>query len=158
MQSFRMLGRLAPKAPLRSLTSRSYSAVSRSYLRPSVQAIKKPSYPAFSTSIAKKEAAGKGKTAGNQHSALPLTISADDQVLAAKLEHERQVELENSDPSQPSPDVEAFKQSSDWDIVDHPGTHEITLTKSFGNETYDFPNRPASAANHYQYQGGDVNH
>merc|ERR1711964_24494 len=94
MQSLRVLGRLVPKAPLRSLSSRSYSAISRSYLRPSMQSFKKPSYPAFSTSIAKREAAGK-----------------DDQVLAAKLEREREVELESADPSQPSPEIEAFKQS-----------------------------------------------
>lgn len=66
---------------------------------------------------------------------LQLT-NLDDQVLAAKLEREREVELESSDPSEPSPEIEAFKQNSEWEVVDHPGTHEITLSKTFGNETY----------------------
>lgn len=73
--------------------------------------------------------------AGRAFDVLRLT-DTDDQVLAAKLEREREVEIESADPSQPSPEVEAFKQNSDWEIVDHPGTHEITLSKTFGNETY----------------------
>ena len=57
-------------------------------------------------------------------------------MLAAKLDNERTVELENMDPSEPRPEVEAFKQNSGWEVVDHEGMHELSLTKSFGNETY----------------------
>lgn len=56
-------------------------------------------------------------------------------MLSAKLENERTVELENMDPSEPRPEVEAFKQNSGWEVVDHEGMHELSLTKSFGNET-----------------------
>jgi hypothetical protein len=53
------------------------------------------------------------------------------------LESERSVELESLDPSQPVPEIEAFKENSGWDIVDYNGTHEVSLVKTFGNETYD---------------------
>jgi len=119
MQSLRMLGRIAPRAPFRPLSSRCYSAVSKSYLRPSLQAFKKSSYPAFSTSIAKREPAGDG-----------------DQLLATKLESERALEVDSTDPANANPELEKFRSSGVWEVIDHPGTHEITLQRSFGdNET-----------------------
>jgi Mitochondrial glycoprotein len=65
--------------------------------------------------------------------ALAKTKSAD-QILSEKFNHERQLELEASDPSKPPAGVDDFIQNSSWSIVDKPGTHDVELVREFGNE------------------------
>jgi Mitochondrial glycoprotein len=59
-----------------------------------------------------------------------------DQVLSEKFNHERQLELEASDPSKQPPPLEDFIQNGPWTISDKPGTHDVELTREFGNEKY----------------------
>ncbi|KAK7899749.1 Mitochondrial acidic protein mam33 [Exophiala xenobiotica] len=74
------------------------------------------SYPAFSTSTICREPAGDS-----------------DLELAEKLNSERQLELENNDESTVAA-IDDFLKTHPWEVQDKPGTHEVTLTREFGNE------------------------
>ncbi|RMZ91374.1 hypothetical protein DV736_g1402, partial [Chaetothyriales sp. CBS 134916] len=120
MLPLRMLGRAVPKASLKSSVSclRSVSALSRSSpFRPTGQTLKKTSYPAFSTSAARREPAG-----------------PSDQVLSEKLKHERSLELESGERSDPSPELADFLRENEWTIEDVPGNHTTIWSKKFGDE------------------------
>ena len=155
MISLRMLGRVAPKAPFRPAVARCYSAVSRSY-RPSWQTVTKTSYPAFSTSVARKE------PAGDCENTLPGLIRARtdsytaDTLLAEKLKSEYSLEMESKNEQQIENEqaIEMFKANSPWEIVEKDSTNEIVLTRSFGNETYvTCAASEAHKANPRQHQG-----
>jgi len=64
-----------------------------------------------------------------------LIISVADQELSEKFNVERLLELESRDPSKLPPSIEDFLQSSPFEVIDKPGTHEVALTRTFGNET-----------------------
>ncbi|RMZ84208.1 hypothetical protein DV738_g470, partial [Chaetothyriales sp. CBS 135597] len=121
MLSLRMLGRAVPKYSLRASAPcvRSMSALSRSSpFQPSAwQTINKTSYSAFSTSVARREPAG-----------------PSDQLLSEKLKHERSLELESGERSEPSTDLTDFLRENEWKIEDVPGNHTTIWSKKFGNE------------------------
>jgi len=117
MLSLRMMSRALPKASFRQPTIRCASSVSRfTARRPLWQSVTKPSYPAFSTSVSCREPAGES-----------------DLELAEKFNAERTLELESNDESKVAA-IEEFLQNSPFQIQDKPGTHEVILTRDFGNE------------------------
>ncbi|KAL2441957.1 hypothetical protein ABEF95_016945 [Exophiala dermatitidis] len=117
MTTLRMLTRALPKAALRQPTVRCASSLSRLSARRALwQPATKSSYPAFSTSVFRREPAGES-----------------DQELSEKFNAERSLELESNDSSKLAT-IEEFQQNSPWKIEDKPGTHEVTLTREFGNE------------------------
>ncbi|EXJ88829.1 hypothetical protein A1O3_01893 [Capronia epimyces CBS 606.96] len=117
MSPFRMLSRALPRLALRQPAVRSASSISRlAARRPLWQPAVRSSYPAFSTSIGRREPAGES-----------------DQELSEKFNAERTLELESNDADKVS-SIEEFLQNSLWKIEDKPGTHEVTLTRDFGNE------------------------
>ncbi|EXJ94798.1 hypothetical protein A1O1_03196 [Capronia coronata CBS 617.96] len=117
MTALRMFNRALSKATLRQPTVRCASSVSRlAARRPLWQPAMKSSYPAFSTSFARREPAGES-----------------DQELSEKFNAERTLELESND-SNKTASIDEFVQNSPWKIEDKEGTHEVTLTREFGNE------------------------
>ena len=54
-------------------------------------------------------------------------------MLAAKLNNERMLELQSSDPDKVAT-INEFLENGPWQIQDKPGTHEVILTRDFGNE------------------------
>lgn len=56
-----------------------------------------------------------------------------DQELSEKFNAERSLELESNDSTKAA-SIEEFLQNSPWKVEDKPGTHEIILTRDFGNE------------------------
>ena len=57
-----------------------------------------------------------------------------DQVLSEKFNYERQLELDSRDTDAVSPTIEDFQRTSGWNVQDKAGSHEVVLTKDFGNE------------------------
>lgn len=57
-----------------------------------------------------------------------------DPVLADKFKREHELEVESRDTSKASPTIEEFLSSSGWSLQDKPGTHEVVMSKDFGNE------------------------
>ncbi|KIW68887.1 hypothetical protein PV04_04801 [Phialophora macrospora] len=117
MLSLRMLSRALPKALPRQPAVRSISSISKfAPLRPQWQPALKLSYSAFSTSVARREPAGQS-----------------DEALIAKLNNERQLELQSqTDDKQAF--IDEFLENSPFKLHDKPGSHEIVLTRDFGNE------------------------
>jgi complement component 1 Q subcomponent-binding protein len=66
---------------------------------------------------------------------LPLTQLSADLELAEKFNAERTLELESNDESKVAA-IEEFLQNSPFKIQDKPGTHEVILTRDFGNEKW----------------------
>ncbi|KIY03277.1 uncharacterized protein Z520_01744 [Fonsecaea multimorphosa CBS 102226] len=117
MLSFRMLSRALPKSSLRQPAVRSLSSITRfAVRRPQWQAAMKPSYPAFSTSIVRREPAGQS-----------------DEALVAKLNNERMLELQSQSDDRLAA-INEFLENSPFKVQDKPGSHEIVLTRDFGNE------------------------
>ncbi|KAK5043637.1 hypothetical protein LTR84_011351 [Exophiala bonariae] len=117
MLSLRALSRALPKTLFNKSPVRCLSSVSRTaFYRPVWQPATRTTYPAFSTSCARREPAGES-----------------DQELSAKIEQEYQLEVENNDSSKLTP-LNDYLSDSGFEITDVPGTHEVTLTKTFGNE------------------------
>ncbi|KAK5190499.1 Mitochondrial acidic protein mam33 [Exophiala xenobiotica] len=117
MNSLRLFSRALPKASLRQSAIRYSSSVSRFTARRATwQPAMRTSYPAFSTSTICREPAGDS-----------------DLELAEKLNSERQLELENNDESTVAA-IDDFLKTHPWEVQDKPGTHEVTLTREFGNE------------------------
>lgn len=54
-------------------------------------------------------------------------------MLAAKLNNERMLELQSTDPDKVAA-INEFLDNSPWQIQDKSGTHEFTLVRDFGNE------------------------
>lgn len=138
MLSLRALTRAVPKTLFHRSSARCLSSVSRPALyRPVWQPATRITYPAFSTSSARREPAGECK---DHFSARPhwLTSPLADQELSAKIEQEYQLEVENNDSSKFAP-LNDYLSDSGFEITDIPGTHEVTLTKTFGNEQYASP-------------------
>ncbi|KIW11463.1 hypothetical protein PV08_10763 [Exophiala spinifera] len=118
MNSLRLVSRALPKASLRRSVVRYSSSVSRLALRrPVWQTAAKASYPAFSTSAFRREAAGDF-----------------DVELSEKLNSEQQLELENSGEGALSEINDFLKNHDYWKVQDKPGTHEVFFTREFGNE------------------------
>ena len=66
-----------------------------------------------------------------------IDYCAADQVLSEKFNHERQLELESRDTNKVSDTISDFQQNGPWKVQDKPGTHEVVLTREFGNEQYE---------------------
>lgn len=64
---------------------------------------------------------------------LPLTFVLADLELAEKFNAERTLELESGDESKVTA-IEEFLQNSPFKIQDKPGTHEVILSRDFGDE------------------------
>jgi hypothetical protein len=64
-------------------------------------------------------------------------MDTDDALLLAKLKSEYDLEVESKGEQQTENEqaIEMFRANSPWDIVDKPSTQEVTLTRTFGNET-----------------------
>ncbi|ETI24847.1 hypothetical protein G647_04217 [Cladophialophora carrionii CBS 160.54] len=117
MLSLRVLGRALPKALSRQPAVRSISSISKfAPRRPQWQTASKWSYPAFSTSVARREPAGQS-----------------DEALIAKLNNERQLELQSQTDDKQAI-IDEFLENSPFKLHDKPGSHEIVLTRDFGNE------------------------
>ncbi len=133
MNSLRLFSRALPKASLRQSAIRYSPSVSRfTARRPIWQPAMRTSYPAFSTSTFHREPAGDCK----QNQFRPGNLSNPsiaDLELAEKLNSERQLELENNDESTVAA-IDDFLKTHPWEVQDKPGTHEVTLTREFGNE------------------------
>ncbi|KAJ9603861.1 Mitochondrial acidic protein mam33 [Cladophialophora chaetospira] len=117
MLVLRMFSRALPKAVPRQPAIRSLSSLSNfAPRRPQLRSTLKSSYPAFSTSIARREPAGQS-----------------DEALIAKLNNERSLELQSqSDDKQVS--IAEYLENSPFQLHDKAGSHEIVLTRDFGNE------------------------
>jgi hypothetical protein len=65
-------------------------------------------------------------------------LYTDDALLLAKLKSEYDLEIESKGEQQTENEqaIEAFRTNGPWDIVDMPSTQEVTLTRTFGNETF----------------------
>jgi hypothetical protein len=61
-------------------------------------------------------------------------VERADPELVAKLNHERELELEASKPDAPDPSIQEFLKDSPWTVVDRPGTHDVIFSRDFGNE------------------------
>ncbi|KAI1624973.1 mitochondrial glycoprotein [Exophiala viscosa] len=117
MNSFRLFPRALSKAALRQSSVRCASTASRfAARRPVRQPAMKSSYPAFSTSTLHREPAGEF-----------------DLELVEKLKSERSLELENPEEGKKEA-IDEFLANNSWQLLDKEGTHEVTLTKEFGNE------------------------
>ena len=138
MLSTRLFSRALPRQSLKFTPLRTNSRISSSSpLRPSWQRPAfKTTYSAFSTSIARREPAGQCERARPR--CYLLACNADetiaDQVLSEKFNYERQLELDSRDTNKVSPTIEDFQQTSGWNVQDKAGSHEVVLTKDFGNE------------------------
>ena len=113
--------RALPKSAVRPLTSSLRQSIlcSRTgFLQSSFKTISQPVYSAFSTSCLRREPAGES-----------------DQELAAKLDSEQRIEHQTRDSSTLPPHLQDFITNSSFDIKDVPGTQNVVLTRSFGNET-----------------------
>jgi len=133
MLSLRALTRVAPRTLFQRSTVRCLSSVSRTpFYRPVWQPATKISYPAFSTSCSRREPAGECKTYSSGF-LRGLTCSLADQELSAKIDQEYTLEVENNDDSKLE-QLNQYLRESSFEITDKPGTHEVTLTRDFGNE------------------------
>ncbi|KAL4879632.1 mitochondrial glycoprotein [Aspergillus karnatakaensis] len=125
MLSLRTLARSVPRTFSRTIASSSRSAILRpvsnlpktSFVQPSLKQAIRPSYAAFSTSRAFRQAEG-------------------DAELAAKLEdelsHEKSSGLEDLESSVQN--IQYVLQNNSWEVKDVPGEQEVVLTKKFNNE------------------------
>ncbi|KAL5337345.1 mitochondrial glycoprotein [Aspergillus crustosus] len=125
MLSLRTLARTVPRTFSRSISSSSRSAILRpisnlpktSFIQPSLKQAIRPSYAAFSTSRAFRQAEG-------------------DAELAAKLEdelgHEKSSGLEDLETSVQN--IQYVLQNNSWEVKDVPGEQEVVLTKKINNE------------------------
>lgn len=59
--------------------------------------------------------------------------------LSAKLASEHSMEVEASADKRLPDELEDFLRDSSFKVQDQPGTENIILTKTFGNETYSVP-------------------
>ncbi|EXJ60323.1 hypothetical protein A1O7_04475 [Cladophialophora yegresii CBS 114405] len=117
MLSLRILGRALPKTLSRQPAVRSISSISKfAPRRAPWQTASKLSYPAFSTSVSRREPAGQS-----------------DEALIAKLNNERQLELQSQTDDKQAI-IDEFLQNSPFKLHDKPGSHEIVLARDFGNE------------------------
>ncbi|KAL3482432.1 mitochondrial glycoprotein [Aspergillus californicus] len=124
MLSIRTLARSVPRTFSRSIAT-SRSAISRpvsnlpksSFIQPSLKQAIRPSYAAFSTCRAFRQAEG-------------------DVELAAKLEdelkHEKASGLEDLESAVQN--IQYVLQNNSWELKDVPGEQEVVLTKKFENE------------------------
>lgn len=68
-----------------------------------------------------------------QYMKFALTQLPADEELVAKLNSERSLELQETDADKPAAITE-FLENSPFQLHDQPGTHEVVLTRDFGNE------------------------
>ncbi|KAL3453475.1 mitochondrial glycoprotein [Aspergillus insuetus] len=125
MLSLRTLARSVPRTFSRSIATSSRSAILRpvsnlpktGFVQHSLKQAIRPSYAAFSTCGAFRQAEG-------------------DAELAAKLEdelkHEKDSGLEDLDSSVQN--IQYVLQNNSWEVKDVPGEQEVVLTKKFGKE------------------------
>lgn len=119
MLALRSISRALPRAAFRASpipfrATQRYIAIPR----PTILSRTTP-YKAFSTTRSWREAAGD-----------------EDAQLAAKFDHERQLELEDRPDHVTVPqELESFLSQSPFKIQDTPGTENIIMTRQFGNET-----------------------
>ncbi|KIV96330.1 hypothetical protein PV10_00211 [Exophiala mesophila] len=117
MLALRSLVRALPKSSLRQSAAGSLRSNTRSGIqRAAWQSKWQSSYSAFSTSAIKRESAGQF-----------------DQELSAKIAQEHSLELESHDDSKDE-SVNEYLKSSPFTVTEKPGSHEIVLTREFGNE------------------------
>ena len=69
----------------------------------------------------------------SERSFFSLTNSVVDQELSAKIAQEHSLELESHDDSKDE-SVNEYLKSSPFTVTEKPGSHEIVLTREFGNE------------------------
>lgn len=60
--------------------------------------------------------------------------SPADQVLSAKLGQEKQLELDNEHSDQIKGEIDDFLANNAFKAEDKPGTHQVVLSRTFGNE------------------------
>jgi complement component 1 Q subcomponent-binding protein len=104
--------------PLTTSLRQSIQSSRTSLLQSSIKIFAKPRYSAFSTSSLRREASGES-----------------DLLLSAKLDAEQAIETEARDSSSLPPHLQDFITNSPFAIKDIPGTQNVVLTRTFGNET-----------------------
>lgn len=133
MLSLRALTRAVPRTLFQRSTVRCLSSVSRTpFYRPVWQPATKISYPAFSTSCSRREPAGECKKRSSGFLRRLICFPAD-QELSAKIDQEYTLEVENNDNSKLE-QLNQYLSESAFEVTDKPGTHEVALTREFGNE------------------------
>ncbi|KAL4926897.1 MAM33 family protein [Aspergillus undulatus] len=122
MFSLRAAARTVPRTFSRSIATRSsiirpVSKLQTNFIQPSLKQAIRPSYAAFSTCRAFRQAEGDAE----------LSAKLEDE-----LKHEKSSGLEDLEASVSN--IQYVLQNNSWEVKDVPGEQEVVLTKKFNNE------------------------